>query len=448
MKKENNEEKSQKITSNEVKKDEIGAKSSDVPEKKGGYKLIKKRRTATVMPEAKYDGSFDKENPYYIKIANKYRIFKYVTVLVTVAVAMIMFTAFSSDITAENFQYLIKDLDITGLSSDRSFGNVIYNGGSSSCFGIYKGELAVINAGTTMLYKPSGAQSLSIQNDFYDPRLLTSEKYMLVYDRGDTSCSYSVYNSFAELKGESYDYPITLAALSDDGAYAIVTRDDSFRSIVYVYNRDFKRINAIKKDKYVIGLAFTDNGKTLAAASVYDSGGDYVCEIMSLGVNSDTPDFTVNETGLIPLKLEFNENGDLSVLFTDRFIVYSKDGQRKAELDLSGLPSHSFALGENLLVSVYNNTVLGYDKTVNVYGSDASLMFTASLEGELIGSTVNGKTVCLLFEDRAVLIDPVKGKVSEAKLKPNAKCAVFYGDEIVVCYSGSAEKLFPETVDP
>lgn len=420
--------------------------NGNAPEKHSGYRLIKKRRGATVMPEAKYDGAFDKENAYYIRIADKYRIVKYVTVFLTVAFVILMLTFCGSDITAENFQYLIKDLDITGLTSDRSFGNVIYNGGSSSCFGIYRGELAVIDSCTTMLYKPSGAQALSISNDFYDPRLLVSDKYFLVYDRGDTSCSYSVYNSFAELKTESYTHPITLAALSNNGAYAVVTRDDSYRSIVYVYDKDFKCLSEIKKDKYVTALELTDNGAAVAIASVYDKDGDFTAEIMVLDVNADTPDFMVTENGLLPLKVKWMSDGDLCVLYSDKAIVYSPTGEKQAELDLSGLPSHTFAMGEKLIASVYNTTVLGYDKTVKIYDMNAELIYSGSFNGELIAAKVNGDTVCLLFENRVVTIDPKLGIIKEAAVKPNAKDAVFYEDSIVICYSGGAEQLKLEKI--
>ena len=408
--------------------------------KKTGYKLIKKRRSVD-MPKAKYDGAFDKENPYYIKIATKYAILKYISILLTFVFAITMLTAYSADITPENFQYLLKDLDITGVLSGSKFDSVIFNGGSSSSFGIYRGELAVINAGSTMLYKPSGALSYSDTNKFYNPRLVISEKYMLIYDRGDTTHTYSVHNSFAKLHEERYDYPITLADISDKGSYAIVTRDDSFRSIVYLYNENFKLKNTVRKDKYVLSVSMNDSGNKVAIASVYDKDGAFESEVQVLGISSDKPDFTVTESGKIPLDSKWLKNGDLAVAFSDCVIVYSPRGDKRETLDLTGLSSHTFELSRSIMVSVYNTTVLGYDKTVNIYDENADLIMTESLEGELIRIRIGNDKVCLLFEDRAVLIDVVSKTVKEVSVKPNAKDVAFYEDSVIVCYSGGAEPL-------
>jgi hypothetical protein len=408
--------------------------------KKSSYKLIKKR-SSVVMPKAKYDGAFEKENPYYIKIANRYAILKYISILLTFVFAVTMLTAYSADITPENFQYLLKDLDITGVLSGSKFDSVIYNGGSTSSFGIYRGELAVINAGSTMLYKPSGALSYSDTNKFYNPRLEISEKYMLIYDRGDTTHTYSVHNSFAKLHEERFDYPITLAEMSNKGSYAVVTRDDSFRSIVYIYNENFNLKNTVKKDKYVLTISMNDAGNKLAIASVYDKDGAFESEIQVIGISSKTPDFTVTESEKIPLESHWLKNGDLAVVFSDSTIIYSPKGEKRATLDLSGLSSHNLGLSSSLIVSVYNTTVLGYDKTVNIYDHNAELIITASLEGELIRILPGSEKVCLLFEDRAVLIDVISKTVLEAPVKPNAKDIAFYEDTVIVCYSGGAEPL-------
>ncbi len=412
---------------------------NDKPQK-SGYRLIKKR-SSVVMPKAKYDGAFDKENPYYIKIANRYAIFKYISIFLTFVFAVTMLGAYSTDITPENFQYLLKDLDITGVLSGSKFDSVIYNGGSTSSFGIYRGELAVVNAGTTMLYKPSGALSYSDTNKFYNPRLEISDKYMLIYDRGDTTHTYSVHNSFAKLHEERYDYPITLADMSNKGSYAVVTRDDSFRSIVYIYDENFNLKNTARKDKYVLSVSMNDGGNKLAIASVYDKDGAFESEIQVLGISSEKPDFTVTESGIIPLKSEWLKNGNLAVVFSDCAIIYSPKGDKRATLDLSGLTSHNLELNSSLIVSVYNTTVLGYDKTVNIYDENAELIMSASLEGELIRILPGNDKVCLLFEDRAVLIDVVSKTVKEASVKPNAKDVAFYEDTVIVCYSGGAEPL-------
>lgn len=436
---------SKKPEKNEIQTDEKMQRSSEPDnntkkalEKSSGYRLIKRRRKSVLMPEAKYDRAFDKENPYYIKIANKFRIIKYLTILITVVFAMTMLTKFSSDITAENFQYLIKDLDITGLTGDRTFGQIIYSGDSSSSFGIYRGELVVVNSGTTMLYKPSGALSLQISSDFYNPRLAVSNKYFMVFDRGETSCSYSIYNSFAELKNESFEYPITLGAISDEGSYAVVTRDDSFRSIVYYYDKNFKPINLIKKDKYITALAFTSDGNMLAIASAYDNGGNFEAEIQVIKGNSANAEFTLVETGLLPLGAKWLSNGNLCILYSERVCIYSPKGERLSYIDLSGHQSLSFALGDERLVSVYNSTVLGYDNTVDIYDKNADKKYSFGFEGDVISLKTENNIVCILFEDRVVKIDSTKGTVQVADVEPNAKDIVFYEDTVLVCYSGGA----------
>lgn len=406
-----------------------------------GYRLIKKRRKVTVMPDTNIDGAFDKENPYYIKIANKYRLLKYITSLLAIVFALSMLTVFSSDITAENFQYLIKDLDITGITSSGTFETVIYSGGSTSSFGIYRGELAVINAGSTMLYKPSGALSFNKTNNFYNPRLLVSSKYFLVYDRGETSFSYSIFNSFAELKSEKFEYPITLAELSDNGAYAVVTRDDSYRSIVRIYNSNFKLVNEVKKDKYITALALSDDGNRIGIVSAYDANGYFASELIVLGVDESKPHFTHVLDGKLPLKAHWLSNGDLCVVFSDGVQLYGESGELKAELSFDSMTSLNVAVGDDLILAVHNTTVLGYDKTVNVYDSNAELIYTASLEGELIKAVSYGKKVCLLFENRLVMIDIAENKMYEATVEPNAKDIVFYGNTVIVCYSGGASPL-------
>ncbi len=416
---------------------------TDLADRNGETDVKRKRRLgATRMEAIRWDPDrVFRENPYYIRIANKYRILKYITIVLALVFAVSMMTAFSQDITTENFQYLLKDLDLSGLILDDTFDSLLYNGGSESSFGIYRGELAVVSPGTVGLYKPSGALSLSKTNIFYNPALLTSAKYFLVYDRGETSRAYSVFNSFAELKTETYEYPITGAAIADNGTYALVTRDDTFRGIIRVYNANFKQILEIKKDKYVLSVDFSADGKTLVIASVYDQNGDFAAEITTVDLTTAETGITVTKLGAMPLKVRFMKNGLIGVIYNDGAVVYNADGSDRVKRSYASLSSVSAAIGDDFICTVYSTSVVGHDKTIDVYNADGRRTFTAEVAGELLYTATSGKQVCLLFEDRAVLIDTISGQMKAMDIAPNAIEIVFSGDIPIACYSGNAMAL-------
>lgn len=401
-----------------------------------------RRVNATRMEEIRWDpnGLF-RENPYYLRLATRYQIIKYAIIVLALVFSVTMLTAFSGDITVENFQYLIKDLDLSGLATGTTFDTLLYNGGADSVFGIYRGELAVVSPGTVSLYKPSAALSLNKSNIYYSPKLLTSSKYFLVYDRGETSRSYSVFNSFAELKTETYDYPITGAALSDNGSYALVTRDDSYRGIVRMYNDSFRQIMEIKKDKYILSIDLSDDGKTLAIASVYDQSGDFVSEITTVQVGAEQADVVMTKEGILPLRVKFMKDRSIGVLYNDRVVIYHTNGTEKASYSYSAMPSVNAEIGYAYVCGVYNTSVIGNDKTAEIYDTEGHTVFSADLSGELIAIVPQGDRFCLLFEDKAVMIDVQKKTVKTITIEPNARAIVFSGETPIVCYSGKAIAL-------
>ena len=404
------------------------------------------RKHATRMEEIRWDpNGLLRENPYYLRIATRFQIVKYVTIVLALAFAVTMMTAFSSDITAENFQYLLKDLDLSGLAAGNTFDALLYNGGADSVFGIYRNELVVISPGNVSLYKPSAALSFHKSNIYYNPHLLTSNKYFLVYDRGDTSRSYSVFNSFAELKTETYSYPITGAAMSDSGYYALVTRDDSFRGIVRMYDDSFRQIMEIKKDKYILSIDISHDGKTLAVASVYDRDGDFVTEIMTVRAGDSEANITITEQGILPLRVKFMRDNAIGVLFNNQAKVYNADGTERSALSYSSMPSVHAELSESYVCAVYNTSVIGNDKTVAVYDVDGQMVFTTELKGELNRIVPHENLVCLLFEDKAVQIDIRNGTVATQEVEPNALAIVYADATPMICYSGNASVLHFES---
>lgn len=418
-------------------------KKNDGLDRVGASKTTVKRKksfSSSPAQEIRWDpDAVFKENKYYIRIASKFKLCKYIIAALTLIFTVVMLTVFSSDITSENFQYLIKDLDITGLTSEGDFASIVFNGGTNSKFGIYRGELAVINSGLTSLYSSSGAFSFSKSNIFYSPELLVSNKYMLVYDSGNTTCSYSIYNSFAELKNEKMSYPITGAALSDNGAYAIVSRDSSYKGVLLWYDKDFNLLTEIKKDKYIISSALTSDGTELALASVYDDGGDAVTELMTVTAGSESASASLTVTGVMPMMIRYLEDGNIAVLYTDRMVFYNGLLEELSSVSLSSLLSVKADIGKKLVCIVNNNTLIGNDKTVNIYNSGGELLYTSGYAGELLKLRSFENRAYLLFEDRMVMIDLADGTERTVEADPNAIDLVFTSSGLpVMCYAGSA----------
>ncbi len=402
----------------------------------------KKRITSTPVEEIKWDpDSVFKENKYYTRIAGKFKICKYITAVLALVFSVVMLTVFSSDLSSENFKYLIKDLDITGLISDGDFASVIYNGSADTEFGIYRGELAVISSGDTSLYSSNGALSLNSPNIFYKPKLVTSDKYFLVYDKGNTS--FSVYNSFAELEKQKLKHPISGAALSDSGSYAIITRDDTYKGVLLLYNENFELLNEIRKDKYIISADITSNGTFLSMASVYDKDGGLVTELMTVKVGGNEAEASIEINDSMPMKIKFLDNGNISVLFTDRFSVYDSGLTEISTVKFESMISLMADVGDDIIAFSYNETLVGNDKAVLIYNGDGELITERNYSGELLKICSFDKTLFLMFEDRVVKYDTESEIELVSSIAPNAIDLVFNTSGLpIVCHSGNAEPIF------
>lgn len=423
--------------------------NSNKPDATGGRLSTqnKKKLFASRAEAIRWDiDSVFPENPYYLKLANRFRICKYLTAVLALLFIVLMLTAYGSDITSENFRYFIKDLDITGLTTG-DFSQIIHSGGTGAQFAVYRGELAVVNSGNTYLYRPGGALSFSKTNMLYSPRLISSDKYMLIYDYGNTTCSYSVLNSFAELKSDRFDNPITGAALSDSGAYLLITRDSTYKGVLYWYNSDFEPVAEIKKDKYMISAALSDNGKKLVLASCYDSDGNIMTELITVSEGSESADAVYNAAGVMPMKTGIMKDGSIVLLCTDRVLFFDPDLKLRSETVFDYTGSISADIGEELFFTVESNSLVGNEKTVTVYSSDRQVKASFGFTGEMTAMHSCGQQIYILTESSAICFDSVSSRFSELTVEANAIDIVFTSaGKPLICYAGSVTPIYFEEV--
>ena len=204
-------------------------------------KLLQKRASdGPKEAKVKLSGEdFAAQNPYYAAIARGYHLAQLTLFGILTGFIIISMLIRSDDITYENFFYLFKDIHAAVDSADVSFTTLVYNADETQDYATYRGGLAVAGESGLTVFSATGRQTMVQTLNMTTPHLLTSSRCILVYEQGGNE--FSLYNSFARITaGKSAD-PISCAAISDSGWFALASQSGTSSKIaVYDKHSDLK----------------------------------------------------------------------------------------------------------------------------------------------------------------------------------------------------------------
>jgi len=388
----------------------------------------------TLSSDRNYDSG------YYLRIAAVLRFSKYITLVVMIIYLLLTIAVYRSELTIENFRYLIKYFDSSSTEHSgglKNYRDIYFDATSEIMLGLYTNDLAVVKRDSVDIYNMLGANTLSYAINYKNPVLLTSDKYMLTYALGENS--YVINNAFSKLYSAATEYPITGAALSDSGMYAIASRTLEYKGAVTVYNDSFEPVSRILKDKYITDVDLTSDGGELLVASVYNKDGGYVSELMTANPYSEKARAVTELRDIMVLRARYNNYGGYTAVCDDRLLFYDSNDSLSADISYKGsVPTNCNISGEYTTI-VFNENAVGSRSRINIYNSDGSEQHSCALDGRIIDIESDEKYVYILFEDSIARIDPVAGKTVEAKLDSGCLALVLKDHEVVlVCYTNRA----------
>ena len=98
-------------------------------------------------------------------------------------------------VTVDNIYYLFKDVYSMNTVGESEITRLSYSlPASKQDFTLYKKGLAVAGDSEIKLFNSTGRVTLTLGSEFANPRILSSDRFVLVYDMGGDT--FSVYNSF------------------------------------------------------------------------------------------------------------------------------------------------------------------------------------------------------------------------------------------------------------
>ena len=353
---------------------------------------------------------------YYASVSARYKVAQ--RILVLLLVFFLLFSIFTNirEITYGNLFYFVRDFGNAVDIESTNYETLSYDVYQNQNFSLYRGGIAAVSPSNVSVFTATGRRTLKSRADFVIPYSVCSDKYVLVYDMSGNS--FALYNSFSKVYTESFDYPITDAAISDSGVFAVLTRSSDYKSVVNVYNKSFKLIGRYSKNLYALDLSIDEKGERMAVLfyDVGDGRGRTTLRVYDISNRvSDKRD--PDEDRILcereieyafPISCSFNSGGGLSVI-TDSSILLL-DGNLdpgdsigyNAEVSAvyTGENGAAVALGSgalndrNRIIAFDGNGKLLYDETVRSSVREISVLdeyvFVKSDTGAMRINTRNG----------------------------------------------------------
>lgn len=344
---------------------------------------------------------------YYEKKARRVSHLRYICLLLTVLFVVYGFAAHGDVLTAENFRYMLKFLDLTEVDVSE-MAEVRYDYGESNRGALFKGDLAVLNTdGLTVYSREAGTVGNKMFSESFrmeDPRLVATTQNIFAYDLGGNEVR--MFNSYSQLARLSMDYPIYGFSAVDSGHFAVITAEKNYRTAIYVYDAYARQIyKRLLSNTYIDYIALSPDGSRFLALG-HESGGGYLRTLLQVySVKEEDPLFSATYTGELPLMVGYMENGDYAVLTGSAVRFYDGESNTPTEtLSVEGAGLANCRFGNGVLALITTGKGLSDGVALTVYNSEGKTVAHTPCEGVPIDLRYHEDTLYLLSADKLTVL--------------------------------------------
>lgn len=264
-----------------------------------------------------------------------------------------------------------------------------------------------------VVYSRSGKKLNSIQSGYARPALAAGKNRFVLYNRSGNELR--VESRTQNLYTKQLENSIFLCAMADNGNLAVVTEDVSAMAELLIYNSNMEQVlswSMSSNDGTPLRMAFSPDGRKLAAAAVTAGGGQMMTNLYLVNLASGDPVSLANQSG-VPQWLGWTSASTILAVYDSRAVLYNAGGGERAAYEFAG------------------NTLK--DISVDAAGNVALLLGS----GQLHQAVLLDKSLNVQFS----------GTVSSANSIIRAG-SLFYllSDSGVECYNTSGEQQWSQTL--
>lgn len=371
---------------------------------------------------------------YYKKLADKYSIAGFILLGVSVVFLLVFCLVGRRELGFSRFHYLVKNFNLSLSSTDAPYSDISYTSGGVK-FAMYRDNLAVIGAGGVELYHPSGELLFRSEVGGSSVAVDVSGKYMAVYAPG--SKSVSLYNSFDKIHTETYEYPVSLAAVGESGAFAVsVASGSETSSAVYVYDESFRLIYTWdSQSRTVFDVSISSDGGKIAVMTLYSESGSYYSELVVKNIKTDKTVAYEKFDGVKPIGVEFFSDGGFLAVTDGTLNFYRSDGEKMVQTTVSSA-SLQYRVDGNFIA------VLTSPYRALVYSNRGSVLDEIALDGKILDIDFCDRQLYFLTDSMLYVYHMDTKGIQSRGLDSGALDLFALADgSVLVCYASRPELI-------
>lgn len=399
-----------------------------------------KRKIQALIPwQAEKSPSDQAQNPYYERVSERLGVFQVILYFSLFAFVVLSFFSNTELITYQNFYRFFKDLNASVEGVDViNTDSVSYPTDTEQSFTLYRNGLAVAGNHSVTIFTAAGRQTVSKTVSYQHPVAVGTGKYLLVYELGGVK--YSLYNSYTQVYAGETAYPISGAAVSDSGMYALISSSAQYVSEVYLYNDNFTLINRYARSGYVTDVAINEKGTLLALLTSDTHDGVFSTEVALCEPGEREFKATADVGTAIGLSCVFTEGNTLSVLTAEGVYALNQNGRVLRSHSFDGLTLACASCTADGITVALRDSVMSTEDTVILFGKDGRLLFKERFAEGTTQISRSGSTAFLLSSDGIRAVRGGNGTSSFYPVQVGAKIMLAIGrDEVLLCTAKKAE---------
>lgn len=186
------------------------------------------------------------------------------------------------------------------------------------------------------IYNENGEEENSFSHNYSDPVLRAAKNRMLIYDKGGSSLK--VVSRSSEMFTKTVSNKIIMAQIADNNNIAVVTNDEKYAGILYIYDPNGKEIFKWSSSSNLLSVTFSEDGEGIYVTTFAGKEGSLKSVMRYFRFDSEDEYVRSGDLPTLALQAMETDNGEYWVVGDTCFIKLDRSGNVVFQYDYPDTP--------------------------------------------------------------------------------------------------------------